>query len=557
MGDIVEVRKLFGTFVRMGWLILLLTVCMGLLGYLFSKSQTPIYEATTTLIVGPSMQTRDLNRSQIQTSQEVGLTYANVARRHPVLNGTVEALDLDLDWRSLRNSVDVALVSNTQLLEISVRAPSPFAAEVIADEIARQLILLSPTDMSNREDEQTREFVQLRLHSLQTKIEEGERRLIQLQAQDMSDTSAVSILQTQDEISALEGLITAWEANYSTLLSTLTRPNDSANYLEVIEPALASNSPVRPRILLNTMVSLIVGLIISLGLALLLDALDETIHTTEEISELLQIPLLAKISRFPSGSASLISGQSAYARPVEDFRLLRSKLLLLEKENVDGKTFALASPGSNQGASPMVANLGIVMAQSGLATIIVDADIRNPKQHLLFNVENERGLINLLSYPELRVDGLLKKCPQTPNLYILNAGILWQEQVSAGGILSLTPTELLGFETMTRILKQLRQKADVVLIDCPPVVPFADSTVLSSVVDGAILVCCLNNTKRRDAYQSLLNMQQTHANILGYVASQPTRFGLRLINPIELYRSWKTVKSSPASIPQLPLPKHR
>ncbi len=553
MNDFINLRRVTSALARMWWLVLLVTLGIGGAGYLYSQSQTPVYRATATLLVGQSIQSRDLNRSQIQTSQEVGLTFADLARRYPVLNGTVEALGLEVDWRLLRTKVDVELVRNTQLIEISASASSPESAEAIADEIAQQLILLSPTDALGREDIETQAFVQERLQSLRAKIENGEARLQELQSLDLSVEPSETILQSQTQIGELEELITKWESNYSSLLSSLTPANDSPNYLELIEPALAQSSPISPRTLLNTLVALYFGAILGTAIVLLFDFMDETVHTSEEVSSLLRVPFLGEIGRLKGDTkvARLLTEQDLYSRSAEEYRLIRSKLQIIDqKELGKGHSILFTSSDRQEGCSTAVANIGIAMARSGLRTVIVDADLRRPSQHELFGHENDRGLISLLCYPNLDVEGLLKPCKSAPKLRLLNTGILWNEKTGQRG-LSLTPAELLNFDLFQEILTQLYEFADVVLIDSPPVTRFAEASVLAPGVDGVVMVLALERTQRRAVKQAMLNLTMAKANVYGFVTNQASGLSIRAGNVVKLLTERRTSTPEPASTPPL------
>lgn len=553
MNDFINLRKVASALMRMWWLVLLVTVSVGAAGYFYSQNQTPVYKATATLLVGQSLQSRDLNRSQIQTSQDVGLTFADLARRHPVLNGAVESLDLNIDWRLLRNQIDVELVNNTQLIEISARASSPELSEAIANEVARQVILLSPTDALGQQDAETQAFVQDRLQNLREKIENGEERLQGLQSLDLATESSAVILESQAQIAELEELITRWESNYSSLLSSLTPANDSPNYLEVIEPALAQTSPVSPRTLLNTLVALYLGAILGISIVLLFDFMDQTIHTSEEVANLLKIPFLGEIGRLSGDSENerLLTQQGLYSQPAEEYRLIRSKLQLSEKRNGgQGQSILFTSPDRREGCSLAVANVGIAMARAGLRTIIVDADLRQPKQHDLFNHENDRGLISLLCYPKLDIEGLLKPCKGTPNLHLLNTGVLWNEKTGQHG-LSLTPAELLKNDLFQEILAKLHELADVIIIDSPPVTRFAESSLLSISVDGVVLVLSLDRSDRRSAKQAMLNLALAKANVYGFIANQASGVSIRAGNVIKLLTERRNPVLEPSPPPAL------
>src|SRR5690606_19428839 len=124
-----------------------------------------------------------------RTSEELAQTYAAIAKLQPVLQGAVEALELDYRWQQLKNMVSAAPVSGTQLIEIKVKAKSPEEARLIADEVAQQLILLSPTTLQNQEFSETEAFVSGRLETLQTRIQDGQARLDELETVDVSQLS--------------------------------------------------------------------------------------------------------------------------------------------------------------------------------------------------------------------------------------------------------------------------------------------------------------------------------------------------------------------------------
>src|SRR5215217_5016050 len=120
---------------RRWWLLLVLTVIATAAAYLISTKQTSIYQATTTILIGQTIQSADLNRTDIQTSEALALTYANMALRQPVIQGVIDSLNLGMGWRSLRNRIEAEPIAGTQLLEIRVEAESPELARAIANEV--------------------------------------------------------------------------------------------------------------------------------------------------------------------------------------------------------------------------------------------------------------------------------------------------------------------------------------------------------------------------------------------------------------------------------------
>lgn len=514
MNDFVELRQIITTILKKWWLVLLLTGALGMLGYLYSKSQTPIYQARTSLIVGQTIQ-GDVNQSMIRTSQDVAQTYADIATRSPVVQGAIDQLGLDEEWQALRRRIEVNLVQGTQLLEIAATATSREEATDIANEIANQLILISPTNSQNQ-DAETRQYHETRIETLRAKIQNGERKLVQLESIDVSDDSARGITNVQAEINELSGLINEWESNYNTLIAMRDSASDSANNLAIIEPAQALESPIAPRTLLNTLVAAILGLASAIGLIFLLDFLDDSLGSAENIARILDAPYLGAISKIKGRSVQerLLVNQDPYSDAAENYRLLRSKLQFL---TADGpKVFLITSPLPSEGRSTTVANLGVVMAQAGLRTIIIDGDMRNPMQHEIFEIPNDGGLGHLLRFADLQPQAYLKRSNQVPNLRILNSGNLppsTQKAVSGG--LAPSPSELLGSSRMAQLLSTLRTYAEVIIIDSPPAVPVADASVLANMSDGVLLVLDAKRSKSETAKRAIFNLRQARANILG------------------------------------------
>lgn len=528
MNDFIELRQIFTTILRKWWLVVLFAVVAGAAGYLYSQTQTPVYEAKTTLIVGDTIQNSDVNNSDLQTSSRMALTYADIVRRYPVLQGTVTELGLAQSWKTLRKSVNVTLVDDTQLLEISVEDTSPDQAQAIAAEVARQLILLSPANLDSQENQETVQFIDTRLANLRAKIESGENRLALLESIQIEQATPDQLLTLQNEINTLERLLIDWESNYTELLNS-TRVDKSANYLAVIEPAQSSSTPVRPNILLNTLIALLLGLSAAVGLIFLLDFLDDNIQASDNLVELFGVPTLGSIGRLAGAGASdkLLVNQDSFSQTAESYRLIRSKLQFMLADG--SKSFLVTSPLAEQGRSMTAANLAVVMAQAGFNTIVVDADLRHPMQHRIFQVPNEGGLGQLLRYPDLKPSSYLKKNAQIPNLRILNSGTLPPTTTQAlGGGLPPSPSELLGSHRMTQLLKDLSELADVVILDSPPARTVADAVVLSNKVDGVLLVLEPARSKRQDLREAIANLQQANAHVLGAIFNYVPGSKLRL-----------------------------
>lgn len=513
MEDFVEIRKYIMTIWRWWWLVILFTVIAAALGYFISEQEEQVYEATTTIIVGQSIQATELNNSDFSISEQLARTYADIARRQPVLQGVINNLGLDLSAQSLRGRVNVSPIEETQLLQISVEAGSLEEAQLIADEVARQLILLSPTSLENQQASENQQFIRQRLTSLQTKIEAGQARLEELETSMTGSLAADQVQELQSEINSLESLIADWENNYTQLL-VFVEGERSANYLAVIEPAQGSSTPIRPRTRLNTIIAGMLGFALSLGLIFLIEFLDDRLKSSDDLHQTLGLTVLGSISRIRGKhyQDKLITMHDMFSPITESYRMIRSNVQFASVDR-STKTVMITSAAPGEGKSTTIANLGVVMAQAGLKTVIVDADLRRPTQHEIFQVVNLNGLTDFLFAPEEDVKSFLKKT-NLENLYVLPTGVL-----------PPNPAELMGSQRMEQILAKLQEAVDMVLIDTPPSAIVTDGPVLSTKVDGVVLVVQANQTRLGVAKQALFNLQRANANILGGVLNQASTKG--------------------------------
>ena len=425
-----------------------------------------------------------------------------------VLQAVVDRLSLRDTWQGLNSRMSIAPVRDTQLLRITVEASSPEEARVTTDELARQLILLSPTALQNRAEDENKQFVQQRLAELQAKIESGQTRLKALEADLDAPLSTEQVQELEREINDLENLLAGWENNYTQLL-IFVEGGRSPNYLAVIQPAQAGTQPIRPKTAQNTLLAAVVGLLLALGIIFLLEYLDDTLKSKRDLSDLLGLTPLGAISRIEGKDYpdKLIAINDLFAPVGEAYRIVRSNIQFAAVDR-PVKSIMITSPTPNEGKSITVANLGVVMAQAGLKTIIVDADLRRPVQHQIFRIPTPGGLTDLLCTPEADPTEYLRKT-EIENLRVITCGAL-----------PPNPSELLGSQRMEQLLADLTGLAEVILFDSPPALLVADAVVLSGKVDGVVLVTQAGVTRIGAARQAILNLQQAGANLLGGVLNQ-------------------------------------
>jgi len=258
-----------------------------------------------------------------------------------------------------------------------------------------------------------------------------------------------------------------------------------------------------------------VGLLVMAALVFLIEFLDDTLKTPDEIKAVLEVPVIGFIGELKQNNKKGEDSLGVYVAknprsPVaEAFRSLRTNL---EYSSVDNpvKAVIVTSSGESEGKSTVAANLAIVEAQSGKQVVIVDADMRRPKIHVQFNKPNRMGLSDVVT-GKLSLDEVLKTYDQVSNLSIITCGTI-----------PPNPAELLGSEKMSQTLKDLKKRFDVIIIDTPPMI-VSDAQILSSKVDGLIYVVIPGQTKAITARRPLEELQRIEAKVLGVVANKIPR----------------------------------
>lgn len=279
-----------------------------------------------------------------------------------------------------------------------------------------------------------------------------------------------------------------------------------------VETAVKPTVPISPKPAQTALLGAAIGLFIVAALVFLIEFLDDTLKTPDEIKDLLEVPVIGFIGELKHNEKKSDNALGVYVAknprsPVaEAFRSLRTNL---EYSSVDNpvKTVLVTSSGESEGKSTVAANLAIVEAQSGKAVVIVDADMRRPKVHVQFNKPNRMGLSDVVT-GKLSLDDVLKTYDQVANLSIITCGTI-----------PPNPSELLGSERMSHTLKDLEKRFDIIILDTSPMI-VSDPQILSSKVDGVIFVLVPGQTRAITALRPIEELKRIGSKILGVVANK-------------------------------------
>ena len=476
------------------WLIVVAAFVGGGLSFVINSGRPSVFRANSIISIGRFMESRNPDQSDIRVGIELAQTYAQIVRTTSVLESTIQALDLPLDVQSLGRLIQTEILDGTSLLVVNVTYTDAILAADIANNLAEQLIQQSPSNLT-REQQAQIDFASEQIAALTGQIEQarGELSVIATQMEDA---------QTQDETNRLieqrNALVTqineasATVAQFTDTISTLQQ---NTNALDIVERARIPTDPSGMSTMLVVLTGAIVGAGLAVGGVLVYEHLDESIRSTEEVVQTMMLPVLGGIMRIGRKTDNyrdrLISSMPSMSPIAECYRTVRTNLLFGSNQSDTG-IYVVTSPGPGEGKSVTTANLAISMAMAGLQVLLIDADLRRPRVHEIFDLDNSVGLTTLLSAEPRepnhtnghgkRLPANLMDCMQSTTL-----PKLW---VITSGFTPANPTEILGSTLLQRWIGIFRSSSDidVVLIDTPPSLMVADSSVLAATANADVLL---------------------------------------------------------------------
>jgi capsular exopolysaccharide synthesis family protein len=276
--------------------------------------------------------------------------------------------------------------------------------------------------------------------------------------------------------------------------------------VKVLDAARPSMGPIRPNVPQGVMMGVIAGLILGLGLALLLEFLDTSVASQQEVEERLGLTFLGFVPTIPEaggGPKDLHVFREPKSMIAECTRAVRTNLLFMSPDK-PFKRMLVTSSGPQEGKSTTVINLGITMAQSGNRVLIIDTDMRRPRLHRAFGVPNDVGDSSVV-VGEGRAEDAIKST-EVPGLFVLPCGPV-----------PPNPAELLHTKAFADLLTQLGDRFDRVILDSPPVGAVADAVVLATQADGVVVVLKAGQTHRDMAQRMVKALRDVKANIFGAV----------------------------------------
>jgi capsular exopolysaccharide synthesis family protein len=314
----------------------------------------------------------------------------------------------------------------------------------------------------------------------------------------------------------LERLLGRWEeVALSTDLQEILR-----RQVSVIGPATPPEHPAVPRVFFNLALGMMFGGFLGVGSAFLAEALDNKVRNAQQLADIAELPLLGSIPKLEGTPRPklVFSRRRADTTPAivdrqhheveESFRAIRSALLLAQIDRPP-RSLLVTSAVPGEGKSTIVANLGRTLASFGSRTLLIDADLRHPRLHRVFNVTKQRGLTNLLA----------SGVPPEEVIFATEHDNLW---VMPGGPSPPDPATLLDSDRMLELFGGLYEHFDFVIVDTPPVLVFSDCYSIVPAVESLVFAARAMTTQKDAVRQALDGLRKMKAPLAGVVLNGET-----------------------------------
>ncbi len=523
-----EVLKYILFIIRRFWIVLLIAAILGGAAYWFFDSQEPVYRAETRVFIGGSALLANPSVNAISEGLRLAPTYAQLVELDPILQPTIDELDLEMSTRALARMVSTRVIIDTSILVIRVDGSNPQRITDIANEITRQLIANSPSNLSGDEVEQMA-ILQEQINQLRSNIAVINEQAIDLLAElntaiDDNNTRRVEVL--TDQYNQATDRLTTARAALATTSETYSSFSNRLNRLQVIEQARVPVSSSNRNPLLVGLIAAAAGA--GAGIAALLiyfEYVDQKLRTEKEINKTLELPVIGIIKRSFRVGMAFNGGKRTPGllrmSIAEGYRTIQTNLLFSPLGNSTGKIFLIASPKSNEGRSFTAANLATTVADSGLKVLLIDADMRQPRLHRIFGLPNDRGLLSISQQKDIisNIHELMRTHVQRtelPTLDVITSGI-------GGDNKAVLPAQVFGSDGLKQFVKFLREDEtyDVILIDTSGALEVADSYMLTAATNANIvLLIRAAQTTQEQAVKARDQFEHIGGNIRGVILNR-------------------------------------
>lgn len=542
-----DLSEIINIIFKRFWLIVGLVV-LGLIGAVLANSfMRPMYEATALLMINQEDAGKiDSSRyGSFMSEEDYYRTQYQLLESRSLLEQVYNKLDLDQYEQfampggvgKLHGALTISPITRSRLVNVRVRAYDPQLAAEIANTVADTFV---QDNLSNRismgkdviralESSENSPREQELLNSMPQVVNSDFIKSLKQQAATLESKKAqlsAKYTEKHPELISITNQLNAVNAQISRETRRLVQSikielsgQFSANNIRVVDPAIVPQFPVRPRKLINLAIGILAGGLLGLLIVFVLEFLDQSIKSSEDVEEKLQqaflgfIPYEKTKKREVEYASLLKAGNSLAAENVRNIRTMLG-FALADEPNAP---FLVTSALQGEGKSHFSSNLVTALAQAGHKVLVIDGDLRRSRLHKVFRVSMDKGLSNIWSSDPQKADygANVQPVKDVPNLFVMTAG---QRPPN--------PAELLGTAKLADFIAWAQKNFDRVVVDCPAILPVSDTMLWGRVIPRAIFAVRCGKTHVRLAQTALEQLSKAGIKILGAVITQYHAQGL-------------------------------
>ena len=597
-----SLRDYLRIFKKRKVLILMIVIIMTMGSMVFSSNKVPVYEAYSTVKVMERQSVAGvLTEWIVYSPANIMQSEAKMIQGYPVMRKVAlklgmikideDPLERDRRISSLQRMVTAKTIEDTNVIKITAISTDPKEAMDIANTVAHVYIEENLLE-KRRQARAEKEFIEEQLSQIEERLEMGEDKL---RVYTNKGTSAKLIGPLQEKLVTLELQLTSLMQKYTEKHPYVIRLEEQIKNLEIkldsfsnkedvdydrlvrevtvnkklysmlkekleeariteaqkvsdislVDPAIMPAAPLGPQETFNVSIGAILGLMIGFVIAFMLEVVDTSMETIEEVEELLHLPVIGVVPSITKwikkeniisrGLNKLLNIKKSEAEEshvrlmvhtnptsviAEAFRSIRTGLKLTPKQ----KVLMVTSSVPREGKTTILINLGMAFAQKGLKTLLISSDLRRPAVASTFGIKNDPGFYEVVAGRVKLMDAIqnvteimlgdmkLEDIIKSPGL-----GDIW---ILPSGRMVSNPAELIESRVVPDMIHELREKFDIILFDTPPVIPVADASILASKVDGVILCYEIGRTARNVLLRAKTQIEANGGKLLGVILNQ-------------------------------------
>lgn len=514
-----DVQKYVMFVLRRIWLALIAAAILGGAGFWFFNSQETTYRAQTEIFIGNSL-SPDPERNDVLTGLLLVPTYEEFAENTNVLQATIDNLELDMSLRDIRDAISTRNPQETPILQIRATTTDRELSAAIANEVARQVIAQSPSNLTDDQLEQM-DILQQQINEQEEQINNTtEQYNVALQQLNIAieNGNQDEIRDRRDRFNEIAQQLDLSRSTLSQIQLNFLSLSNQVGRLDVIEEAIDAT-------LVGTFSPIIIGALGALvgfgGVAgvilLFFEYIDHKFRTESEIIRDLGLPVFGVIKNTGKVRRNhqklLTENLLSEEQIAEGYRTIQANMLFSSNNSISkSKSYIITSPSTKEGRSFTAANLAATIAEGGLKVLLVDTDMRNSTIHELFSLSNEKGFVSLVKETckdiECFQEALEGSIQHTalPSLHVITSG-------NDGHTLSV---QALGYEQVSLCMEHLQNSTDynVIIFDTSAALVAADGYIIAATTQANVLLLAQSAQTNRD---QMIKIRDQFDNVGGNV----------------------------------------